>query len=168
MARPPRTFSPGTPAHLTGRGVDDQPVFLDDLDRYEFLAIARKVTDLVCWDVLCWCLMTTHYHLLVVVPDDPLRVSVAMHRLNSIYARRFNGWHGRRGHVFGERFGDRTPESEPHAENTVAYILDNPVRAGIVRHFDEYNWSGLEILRPRDELGTLSTRYRHIPVRRAG
>jgi hypothetical protein len=58
--------------------------------------------------------------------------------------------------------------SDPHGRRTVAYILDNPVRAGIVRRFDEWNWSGLETLRPRDELGTLAARARHIPVRRAG
>jgi putative transposase len=148
MPRPPRVFYPGTPAHLTGRGIDGEAIFRDDVDRYDFLHILRKVTKVVEWEVLCWCLMTTHYHLLVVVPQHPARVPTGMHRLNSTYARRFNGWHGRRGHVFGERYGGRTAGSPQHGENTVAYILDNPVRAGLVRRFDEWNWSGLEPLRP--------------------
>ena len=38
----------------------------------------------------------------------------------------------------------------------------------MVKSFDEWPWSGLETLRPRDELGTLSARSRHIPVRLAG
>ena len=168
MPRPPRSFSPGSPAHLTGRGVDDDPIFLDDVDRYDFLHVLRKVTERAEWEVLCWCLMTTHYHLLVVVPEDPARVPVAMHGLNSAYARRFNGWHGRRGHLFGERYGDRTAGSQQHGRNTVAYILDNPVRAGLVEHHDEWNWSGLDTLRPRDEVGTLASRNRHSPVRRDG
>jgi len=168
MPREPRCFYPGVPTHLTARGVDDQPIFRSDLDRYDLLFILRKATKLVGWDVLCWCLMTTHYHLLVVVPEDEQLVAAAMHRINSTYARRFNAWHGRRGHVFGSRYADTLVESDPHGRRTIAYILDNPVRAGIVRRFDEWNWSGLETLRPRDELGTLSTRHRNIPVRLTG
>jgi REP element-mobilizing transposase RayT len=168
MGRDPRSFLPGVPTHITARGVDDQPIFLSDLDRYELLGIMRKATDRVGWDVLCWCLMTTHYHLCVVVPEDVGTVAAAMHRINSTYARRFNGWHRRRGHVFGERYADTLVASDSHARRTVAYILDNPVRAGIVKRVDAWNWSGLETLRPRDELGTLSSPNGNIPVRLGG
>ena len=85
---------------MTCHGVDDQPIFLSDLDRYELLALLRKTTERIGWQVLCWCLMTTHYHLLVVVPDDP-RVSWAMQTVNSVYARELNARHSRRGHLFG-------------------------------------------------------------------
>ena len=168
MARRPRAFHAGVPTQLTARGIDDQAIFRSDLDRYELLALLREVTDQVGWQVLCWCLMTTHYHLYVVVPEDVTRVSWALQKVNSVYAREFNARHGRRGHLFGARYTDTVSRSEGHARNTAAYILDNPVRAGIVKRFDEWNWSGLETLRPRDELGTLASRNRHEPVRLAG
>jgi putative transposase len=167
MASPPRAFFPGVPTHITARGVDDAPIFRTDFDRYAMLALLRKVTEEVDWDVLCWCLMTTHYHLLVVVPDDASRVSWALQKVHSVYAREFNALHGRRGHVFGERFADTCVETDPHGRNTISYILDNPVRARLVKRHDEWNWSGLETLRPRDELGTLAARSHDIPVRRA-
>ena len=44
MGRRARSFYPGVPTHLTARGVDDQPIFRSDLDRYELLALLRKVT----------------------------------------------------------------------------------------------------------------------------
>ena len=91
-----------------------------------------------------------------------------MLKVNSVYAREFNARHRRRGHLFGARFTDTVTRSEGHGRNAISYILDNPVRAGIVERFDEYNWSGLDELRPRDELGTLRTLSRNIPVRRAG
>ena len=168
MGRRRREFYRGVPTHITARGVDELPILDSDLDRYDLLAILRNVTELVEWQVLCWCLMTTHYHLLVVVPEDEKRVAAAMHRINSIYARRFNSWYGRRGHVFGARYRDTLVESNPHSRRAIAYILDNPVRAGIVKRYDEWNWSGLATLRPRDELDTLSQRSWHNPVRRAG
>lgn len=169
MPRRSRAFYPGAPTHLTACGVDHQPLFRSDLDRYELLAILRKVTEQVGWQVLCWCLMTTHYHLLVIPPlREEQRVSWALQKANSVYAREFNYRYRRRGHLFGSRFTDTPIESDGHGWNTVAYILDNPVRAGIVERYDEWPWSGLETLRPRDELGTLSAPARGVPVRRAG
>ena len=88
--------------------------------------------------------------------------------MNAGYARDFNARHRRRGHLFGERYTDTLSRSDGHTRNTIAYILDNPVRAGIVARFDEWNWSGLSTLRPRDELGTLAAPNRHEHVRRHG
>ncbi len=167
MPRRPRAFYAGAPTHITARGVDDQPIFRSDLDRYELLALLRKTTGRIGWQVLAWCLMTTHYHLLVVVPKDP-RVSWAMQTVNSVYAREFNTRHRRRGHVFGERFADTLVESGGQGKRTVDYILENPVRAGIVETVEDWPWSGLATLRPRDELDTLSEPSWHSPVRRAG
>ena len=168
MPRRPRSFYAGVPTHLTARGIDDQPIFRSGLDRYALLALLRDVTEDVGWHVLCWCLMTSHYHLLVAVPREERRVSWAMQKANSVYAREFNARHRRRGHLFGERFADTLVDSDGHVRNTVAYILDNPVRAGIVETFDEWPWSGFETLRPRDEVGTLAPTSRHIPVRLGG
>jgi putative transposase len=167
MGRRSRSFYPGTPTHMTSCGVDDQPIFLSDLDRYELLVLLRKMTERIGWQVLCWCLMTTHYHLLVVVPDDP-RVSWAMQTVNSVYARGFNTRHRRRGHLFGDRFSDTLVESGSHAKRTITYILENPVRAGMVKKVEDWPWSGLETLRPRDEVDTQSIPTPHIPVRLAG
>jgi putative transposase len=167
MGRRARAFHPGRPTHLTARGVDDQPIFRSDLDRYELLALLRKMTERIEWQVLCWCLMTTHYHLLVVVPDEP-SVSWAMQTVNSVYAREFNSRHRRRGHLFGDRFADKLVESDPHGKRTIAYILENPVRAGIVSKVEHWPWSGHETLRARDEIDMVPTPIRHTPVRRAG
>ena len=153
MGRRVRTFYSGVPTHLTARGVDDQAIFRSDLDRYELLALLRKATERVNWQVVAWCLMTTHYHLLVVVPEE-LRVSWGMQTVNSVYAREFNARHRRRGHLFGNRFADTLVESDPQCEKTIAYILENPVRAGMVK-----NDRGLALVRPCD--APASRRSRH-------
>jgi len=126
MPRRPRAFYPGVPTHITARGIDDQPIFLSDLDRYDLLALLRKTTERVRWQVLCWCLMTTHYHLLVVVPEEEPLVSRALQTVNSTYARRFNAWHGRRGHLFGDRFADTLVESDGHGHRTIATSSTTP------------------------------------------
>ncbi len=95
-------------------------------------------------------------------------MSWAMQTVNSVYAREFNARHGRRGHLFGDRFADTLVESDPQCEKTIAYILENPVRAGMVKRIEDWPWSGLATLRPRDELDTHPTPSWHEPVRRAG
>ena len=47
------------------------------------------------WRLHAWCLMGTHYHLLVEAPRE--RLSHGMHRLNGLYAQRFNRRHGQEG-----------------------------------------------------------------------
>ena len=99
MPRRLRQFEPGAVTHLTTHGVDDQPIFRSDLDRFALLALLRRLTARVDWQILAWCFLDTHYHLLVVAAREP-RISWAMQVLNSVYAREFNRRHGRRGHVF--------------------------------------------------------------------
>ncbi|HWN20447.1 MAG TPA: transposase [Gaiellaceae bacterium] len=151
MPRRPRAFYPGVPTHITAHGVDDQPIFLVEIDRFAFLALLRTVTERVGWHVVAWCLLDTHYHLLVVVAPAEPRVSWGMQMLNSVYAREFNRRHRRRGHVFGERFTDTLVASDAHLEAAVAYVLSNPVTAGLVREIDAWRWSGEHRLEPRPQ-----------------
>src|SRR5581483_5828457 len=84
----------------------------------------------------------THYHALFECARDAL--SAAMRDLNGSYARRFNVRHGRRGHLFRDRFSVWVIESDRHLESTIEYILWNPVKAGLCAHPSEWAWSWLE------------------------
>jgi REP element-mobilizing transposase RayT len=155
--------------HLTSRGVDDQPIFLSDLDRFQLVALLRRVTEEVGWRVAAWCLMTTHYHLLVIGAAEP-RISWAMQKLNSVYAREFNLRHGRRGHLFGERFTDTAVGTAGHLVAAIDYVLENPVRAGLVPRVEDWAWSGYERLEPRTlrRIVTTATESRDTLVRLGG
>ncbi len=148
MARRPRVFAPGGAYHLTARGVDDGAIFNTTFDCFQLLALLRDVTKRVGWTVAAWCFMHTHYHLVVVTGPDP-GVSRAMHRLNGIYAREFNERHGRRGHLFGDRYSPRPVEDDLHLMAACGYVLLNPVTAGIVGCVEDWPWSGGADLEPR-------------------
>lgn len=163
MAYRKRSFHPGVPTHITVNGIDDQPIFRCDLDRHDFLFVLCRVTERVGWQVVAWCLMDTHYHLLVVVGrDEESRVSWGMQMLNSSYARGFNGRHRRRGHLFGARFTDTLVASDEHRDDAVAYILSNPVKAGLVRRVEDWRWSGDQRLVPRGMAATAPQRSRNV------
>jgi REP element-mobilizing transposase RayT len=148
MPRKPREFFPGVPTHLTANGVDDQPIFRVDYDRIALLVLLRHLTKRIDWQILAWCFMSTHYHLLVVVGRDT-RIPWALQTINSVYAREFNSRHGRRGHVFGARYADTVVGTDFHRDAAIAYVLENPVRAGLVDRVEDWPWSGFGRLEPR-------------------
>jgi putative transposase len=153
-----RSFPPGGATHLTARGVADEPIFRGDLDRHAFLTILRRISERVQWTVVAWCLMDTHYHLLVVTAADP-QVPRALQTLNSVYAREFNRWHGRRGHLFGARYRDTPIRDDAHLEAARAYVLRNPVEAGMARRVEDWRWAGDHRLEPR---GAATQRSRNV------
>jgi REP-associated tyrosine transposase len=115
--------------HVTARSVHGQPLFVHDVDRLEFLSIFEKATREAGWRCHAWCLLDTHYHL--VLETSMSMLSHAMHWLNTSYAQRFNRRHGRRGHLFDSRFSAWVIRDDAHLEATCRYVLDNPARAGL-------------------------------------
>ena len=70
--------------HVTTRGVARTAIFLDDDERRLFLGLFAAEVQRHDWRCHVFCLMTTHYHL--VVETELWRLSDGMHRLNGIYA----------------------------------------------------------------------------------
>jgi REP element-mobilizing transposase RayT len=126
--------------HVTARGNRGSMVFVDDLDRIDFLQLLRTTRKRFEWRCLAHCLLGTHYHLIIEASQENL--SSGMQRLNGVYARRFNRRHGYRGHVFEDRFASFVIEDEPHLQAAVAYVHQNPVRAGLCNRAEEWRWSG--------------------------
>jgi putative transposase len=90
---------------------------------------------------LAFCQMTTHTHVLVDVPAAQL--SAAMQRLNCTYSRRFNIRHGREGQFVRRRYGNRRVEGAKDLLGTYAYVVLNPVKAGITPRAEDWRWSSL-------------------------
>jgi len=125
------------------RGIERSPIFVDDIDREDFLARLEKW----CADggaaVYAWCLMENHVHLAMRVGARPL--AATMRRLLTGYAVTFNRRHGRAGHLFQNRYKSIVVDEERYLLALVRYIHRNPVHAGLVASVDalaEYPWSG--------------------------
>ena len=121
------------------RAVVDQQLFVDDADRESFLAILAIVVSRCGWHVNAYCLMGTHYHLLITTPEANL--SDGMRYLNGWYAQSFYRRHRRRGHLFGERYASLLVESDAHLAVLHRYIASNPSRAGLCERARDWRWS---------------------------
>jgi len=114
-------------------------LYRNDEDRYEFLRRLAHVTAKTSWTCLAYCLMTSHYHLIVDVSDGVL--PSAMQALNLPYARNFNQRYGLRGHVQFRRYGSRRIVDDDDLLGVFAYVANNPVEAGLCESPEGWPWS---------------------------
>ena len=101
--------------HVILRGDGKRRIFEDDDDRREFLKLLSEQVVSRGVDIVAWCLMDNHVHL--VVQDSSSCLSIAIGSLAMRYAQRFNMRTGHVGHVFQERFKSSPIESD-------AYLLE--------------------------------------------
>ena len=132
-------FPPYGTWHATTRGVERRRVFVDRDDAREFLAQIWRAVDRLSLNVYALCLMPNHYHLVLECKRDLL--SLALHRVNGLYAEGFNAKYRRSGHLWGDRFALWQVRDEEHLRATCEYVLANPVRAGLCAHAADWPWS---------------------------
>lgn len=130
--------------HVTSRGVERRDIFMDAEDRATFMSIARTVKSDHDWQLLTYCLMPNHFHLVVLTKQPNL--SRGMQQLKSTYARRFNARHDRWGTLFGQRFDDRLVQRDDHLLAVLRYVALNPVRDGFCADPLAWRWSGHAVL----------------------
>jgi putative transposase len=139
MARALRTEFPNAVHHVTSRGNERRPIFVDDVDREMFLELLGRGVTRFGWSLTAYVLMTNHFHLVVQTPEPNL--SRGMHWLNTAYVVWFNRRHERSGHLFGGRFKAFLIEKETYFTTILRYVVLNPVRANMVARPEEYRWS---------------------------
>ena len=139
MTTPLRIEVPSGVYHLTARGNNREPIYLDDTDCRTFMSMLARVAEKYRWIVLAYCLMRNHYHLIVQIPFGGL--SRGIDELNGGYARRTNRRHGRTGHLFGRRFHSTLIEGDTHLLEACRYVVLNPVRAGLCAEPEAWPWS---------------------------
>jgi len=139
MARPLRIEFNGAVYHITSRGNEKKAIFNDNKDRLIFLKILYKVKKEFNWLCHAYCLMNNHYHLVIETPDGNL--SRGMRQLNGIYTQKFNKKYDRVGHLFQGRYKAILIEKDSHLLEVCRYVVLNPVRAGLVRKPEQWQWS---------------------------
>ncbi len=139
MARPPRVESPGGFHHVTARGTGGCSIFVHAADRVTFLGLLRHIVQRYGWVCHAYCLMGSHYHLLVQTPEANLGAGMCV--LNGGHSRRYNSRHGRGGALFGARFHSTLIASESHLLEAARYVVLNPVRAGLCQWPWDWPWS---------------------------
>ena len=139
MPRAARFVLSGVPHHITQRGNRRCQVFFSDADRRTYLAWLQSDAKRHGLEVLAYCLMTNHVHL-VAVPAEPNSMERALRHLHMRYAQRINRMKNWKGHVWQGRYFSAALD-EPYFWAAIRYVEQNPVRAGLVSRAEDFPWS---------------------------
>ena len=142
MARPLRIEYDGALYHVTSRGNERKAIFKHDGDRKMFLDMLAQVNKRFHWICHAYCLMDSHYHLVIETPDGNL--SKGMRQLNGTYTQAYNKRHARVGHLFQGRFKGILVQKDSHFLEVCRYVVLNPVRAKTISHPRHYKWSSYQ------------------------
>lgn len=125
MARPKRIDIPFCLFHVFSRTNSGDRAFLDQKDHGRFLEYLEKYAALFSFRVHAWCMMPTHFHILLESTNRPA-ISELMRRLLTAYTVYFNRRHGRHGHLFQGRFKSLVVDKANYLLGLSWYIHRNP------------------------------------------
>jgi REP element-mobilizing transposase RayT len=130
--------------HVMCRGDRREDIFLDDVDRQDFVKTLAEACQKTEWQIHAYCLMRNHYHLVLETPQANLVAGMAW--LQSTYTIRLNHRHKLFGHVFSGRYKAQLVEGSGsgYLRTACDYVHLNPVRAGLLKSGERllaYPWS---------------------------
>jgi REP element-mobilizing transposase RayT len=97
------------------------------------------------YDLDAFCIMPNHVHVVYtpLLKDDGTyhAMSAIMHSLKRYTARQANLLLGREGSFWQHENYDHVVRDEEEWRRIIMYVLNNPVKAGLVRQWDEWPWT---------------------------
>jgi len=139
MARIARIVIPNIPHHIIQRGNRSQKTFFSNSDKIFYLKLLHKHAEeagLVFW---AYCLMDNHVHL-IAVPKREDSLARGIGNAHKHYTRMINIRENWRGYLWQGRFSS-FPLDEKYLYAAIRYVERNPVRAGIVKKAEDYEFS---------------------------
>lgn len=133
-------YAKGHYYHVYNRGVNRQPIFFADRNWGFFIQRLRDYFVASAADIIAYCLMPNHYHLLVYVVCDDFGHAV-MQPFATSYTKAINQEQGRTGHLFQGRYKGKHVDKDGYLLHLSRYIHRNPVAAGLVAHPADWTFS---------------------------
>ncbi|MBD2482281.1 transposase [Planktothrix sp. FACHB-1365] len=142
MPRRQVIFQAGNYYHVYNRGNNRQLIFFERDNYIYFLRQLRNhlITNGV--DIIAYCLMPNHYHLLVYLQTD--NFSDLMQSFSLSYTKAMNKRYHRVGSLFQGRFQAIHVDQEEYLLHLTRYIHLNPVSANLVKKAEEWEFSSYQ------------------------
>lgn len=139
MARPLRIEFDGAWYLIMNQGRRQERIFHDSQDCTAFVDLLQSTSAMFRAGVAAYCLMPTHYHLLLQTSEPNL--ARAMRHLGGVYTQWFNRRHGVDGQLFRGRYKAILVGEEEYLAGLLRYIHRNPLQAGLATNLADYPWS---------------------------
>ena len=165
-------FTPHNVYHVYNRGNNKQPIFFNSRNYDFFLEKIKHQFAPIC-EILCWCLMPNHFHLMIYATEKtcserssfggkpmqelPYRIGVLL----SSYSQAINKQNGTTGSLFQQKTKAkcvtdreafvRKAQSDPNGIDNdnylitcMHYIHQNPIKAKIVNKIEDWKYSSFQ------------------------
>lgn len=142
MPRIPRGLRGGGVAHVLSRGNDRATVFHSASEYQAFITLLDEARQRHPVDLLAFCLMPNHFHLVARV-EQSVELSAMMQWWLTSHVRRHHRRHASSGHIWQGRFKSFPIQEDAHLLTVLRYVLLNPCRAQLVQSPWEWPWSSL-------------------------
>ena len=109
-------------------------------DYANFMQLMRDAQDRVRIEILAWCLMPNHVHL-VIRPSADGDLARWMHWLLTTHVQRHRVRHKTTGRIWQGRYKAFPIQADRHLLTVLRYVERNPVRAALVPSAIDWNWS---------------------------
>jgi putative transposase len=147
-----KDYVPNSYYHIYNRGVERRPIFMDDADYVVFMNLLKRylsgsvdrdqygrlftnyAQDV---DLLAYCLMPNHFHLLIYVDMKPRSMAELMRGIDASYTVYFNRKYNRVGHLFQSRYRASRIDHDDYLLHISRYIHLNP------ENYTEWPYSSL-------------------------
>lgn len=141
MSRPLRNFKANSFYHIYNRGNNKEPILKNSDDKKLFVSLLYKFKKSCEIDIVIYCIMNNHFHLIVRTGNNPSTLSKFMQKVTTSFAVLINRRYQRVGHIFQGRFNANYLPYKKDLKRTTVYITRNPVQDGIVRKAEDYKWT---------------------------
>jgi putative transposase len=133
----------GTIYHVLNRGNGRMSLFHKPADFAAFEKVLGQALERYPVDLLTYCLMNNHWHLLL-RPREDQAVSGMMRWVGVTHVRRHHEHFNTRGggHLYQGRFKSFPVQDDRHFLTVGRYIESNVIRAGLVADVAEWEWGG--------------------------
>lgn len=151
-------FEPGHIYHVFNQGNNGQQLFHSREDYKKFIGFIRDYI-ILHGDILSWCLLPNHFHVMLIAKFDSSELiksgnlsfdplTNGIRKLTSGYSHYFNNKYKRSGALFRPKTKSKDLsdeclrlKAEDYLLNCFYYILQNPLRHGLVKDLTEWEYS---------------------------
>lgn len=141
MASERRNFVEDGIYHIYNRGNHRSRVFYENEDNIFFLMRLKQYCAREEVELLAYCLMSNHYHILL-KQRAAESIGKVMRSLGVSFAKYFNWQYEQVGHVYQGKYGARLIYDEADLANVARYVHQNPASFGDIVN---YRWTDLRV-----------------------
>ncbi|PWK26652.1 transposase IS200 family protein [Arcicella aurantiaca] len=93
------------------------------------------------YELICYTIMSNHIHLVFTVLNEDINLYTILQRLKQFTASQANKILNKTGSFWQEESYDRVVRNEGELTRIISYVLNNPVKIGLVENWRDYPFS---------------------------